>query len=396
VWCFRLSGHRTERSLLSSRFIRSNRSPSSRLSTGPALLAVVAPIVISAVLMAPHGAAANSVPPFSQSPLYSVGIARCTFVDHSRHVVNYSTRPYSVYSPRRTLVTEIRYPTVRVSGGSSELAGATPVQRTGGYPMIVFAHGYDVTPDIYKALLDSWTSAGFVVVAPLFPDEQPSAVAAQHGVNTEGDLVNEPADIAFVTKEILLASAGTPAACPIVRGLVQASEIALAGHSDGATAVGMLAYDHGIDPQGVNYSSLRTGIDYRAVMILSGDENTYQPFANEISRPSLLIVHSLADQCNPIRNGVKFYDDVHQPNKWFLELRSAHHLPPFDGADLSAFRAVAATSIRFLQMSLQGALESPSLVAYGSQQPSIARMFSGGQGPSLLNAPKLVPNCGLN
>lgn len=396
MWCFRLSRRWTARSLPSTRFVRSYRRASSWLSSGPALLAKVAPLVISAVLLAPDGAAANSVPLFSQSPLFSVGVARCTFVDHSRHVVNYSTRPYSVYSPRRTLVTEIRYPTVKVSGASSELAGATPVQRTGGFPMIVFAHGYDVTPDIYKALLDSWTSAGFVVVAPLFPDEQPSAVTAQHGVNTEDDLVNEPADIAFVTKEILLASAGTPVACPIVKGLVQSSEIALAGHSDGATAVGMLAYDHGVDPQGVNYASLRTGIDYRAVMILSGDENTYQPFANEVSRPSLLIIHSLADQCNPIRNGVRFYDDVHQPNKWFLELRSAHHLPPFDGADPSAFRAVVATSIRFLQMSLLGALESPSLVTYGNQQPSTARMFSGGLGPSVLNAPKLVPNCGLN
>ncbi len=396
MWCFRLSRRGTARSLPATRPARSSRGRKSWLSSGPALLAIVAPLVLSAVLIAPDGAAANSVPPFSQSPLFSVGISRCTFVDHSRQVVNYSTRPYSVYSPARTLVTEIRYPTVKVPGVSSELAGATPVQRTGGYPMVVFAHGYDVTPDIYRALLDSWTRAGFVVVAPLFPDEQPSAVKAQHGVNTEDDLVNEPADIAFVTKEILLASVGTPVACPIVKGLVQSSEIALAGHSDGATAVGMLAYDHGVDPQGVNYASLRTGIDYRAVMILSGDENTYQPFANEVSRPSLLIVHSLADQCNPIRNGVRFYDDVHQPNKWFLELRSAHHLPPFDGADPSAFRAVVATSIRFLQMSLLGALESPSLVTYGNQQPSIARMFSGGLGPSVLNAPKLVPNCGLN
>lgn len=362
----------------------------------PRLLAIVAPMAMFAVLFAPNGAAANSVAPFSPAPLFSVGIARCTFVDHSRQVINYSTKPFSVFSTKRTLTTEIRYPIAKVSGGASELAGATPVQRIGGYPMIVFAHGYDVTPDVYRALLDSWTSAGFVVVAPIFPDEKPSAVAAQHGVNTEDDLVNEPADIAFVTRKVLLASTGAPAACPIVKGLVQSSEIALAGHSDGATAVGMLAYDHGVDPQGANYSSLRTGIDYRAVIILSGDENTYQPFANEISRPSLLIVHSLADQCNPIRNGVKFYDDVHQHNKWFLELRRAHHLPAFDGADPSAFRVVAATSIRFLQMSLQGVLESPSLLTYGNQQPAIARMFNGGLGPSLVNAPKLVPNCGLN
>ncbi|NNN09190.1 MAG: chlorophyllase, partial [Acidimicrobiaceae bacterium] len=46
--------------------------------------------------------------------------------------------------------------------------------------MIVFAHGYDVSPDIYSALLNSWVRAGFVVVAPFFPDEKASAVIAQH------------------------------------------------------------------------------------------------------------------------------------------------------------------------------------------------------------------------
>ena len=380
----------------STQCVRPSGRRRSRITLISSLLSIIATLVVPGVLITSQSAGANSVRPFSQSPLYSVGLTRCTFVDHTRQVINYSTTPYSVLSTSRTLVTEVRYPTLRVAGATSEEAGAPPVVRTGGYPMIVFAHGYDVTPDTYRALLDSWTQAGFVVVAPFFPDEKASAVAAQHGVNTENDLVNEPADIAFVTKEVLQASVGTPTGCPIVRGLVQSSEIALAGHSDGATAVGMLAYDHGDDPQGINYTSLRTGVSYRAVMILSGDENTFQPFANEISRPALLIVHSLADQCNPIRNGVKFYDDVHQPNKWFLELRTAHHLPPFDGVDASAFRAVAATSIRFLQMSLQGATPTPNLLAYGNQQPAVARMFSGGPGPTLQNAPKLAQSCGLN
>ncbi len=262
--------------------------------------------------------------------------------------------------------------------------------------MIVFAHGYDVTPYTYAALLDSWARAGFVVVAPFFPDEKSSEVAAQHGANTEGDLANEPGDLAFVTKAVLQASTSESAACPIVDGLVQASEIGLAGHSDGATAVGMLAYDHGDDPQGINYANLRTGVDYRAVIILSGAENTAQSYATEASRPDLLVIHSLTDQCNPIRNDVKLYDDIHQPNKWFLELRTAHHLPPFDGADVPAFRVVAATSIRFLQLSLQGAPPSTSLLAYGNEQPSIARMYSNGLGPTLNNPPRLVQSCGPN
>ena len=375
---------------------RSNERRRFRFTLLASFLTVFATLAIPGVLIAPQSAAADHARPFTQTPLFAAGLARCTFVDHTRSVVNYSTTPFSVLSTSRTLVTEIRYPARLVVGGPDELAGAPPVERPGGYPMIVFAHGDDVTPDTYAALLDSWTRAGFVVVAPFFPDEESSEVAAQHGANTEGDLVNEPADLAFVTKAVLQASTSDPAACPIVNGLVQASEIALAGHSDGATAVGMLAYDHGDDPQGINYASLRTGVDYRAVVILSGDEDTAQSYATEASRPALLVVHSLTDQCNPIRNGVRLYDDIHQPNKWFLELRTAHHLPPFDGADISAFRAVAATSIRFLQMSLQGATPSSSLLAYGNEQPSIARMYGNGVGPTLNNAPRLVQSCGPN
>jgi predicted dienelactone hydrolase len=293
-------------------------------------------------------------------------------------------------------VTEIRYPSQYLAGQPVEVAGATPVELSGGYPMIVFAHGYDVTPDTYGALLDAWVQAGFVVVAPLFPDEQPSAVAAQHGTNTEDDIVNEPADLAFVTEAILQASANATSGCPIVSGLVQASEIALAGHSDGATAVGMLAYDHGDDPQGVNYASLRSGINYRAVIILSGAEDTIQSYATEASHPDLLDIHSLADQCNPIRNGVKLYDDIDQPNKWFLALRTAHHLPPFDGDDVSAFNVVAATSIRFLQMSLQAQTPSVSLLAYGNEHPSVARMYSGALGRAVKVAPRIPESCGPN
>lgn len=362
----------------------------------PLLLAVVVTLTISGVLIAPQRAEADHAHPLTQVPLFAVGLERCTFVDHTRTVTNYSTTPFSVLSARRTLVTEIRYPTKLVVGGSRERVGAPPVERIGGYPLIVFAHGYDVTPDTYAALLDSWARAGFVVVAPFFPDEKPSAVAAQRGANTEWDMVNEPADLAFVTKTVLQASTSASAACPIVNGLVKTSQIALAGHSDGATAVGMLAYDHGLDPQGITYASLRTGVHYRAVIILSGIEDTAQPYATDASRPGLLVVSSLGDQCVPIRNVLRLYDAIHQPNKWFLELRTAHHLPPFDGADASAFKVVAKTSIQFLQLSLQGTTPSTSLLALGNEQPSIARMYSSRPGPTLNDAPRLVESCGPN
>jgi hypothetical protein len=349
----------------------------------------------SLLLAHPASASRSHTVQHAQTPLFSVGLARCTFVDRTRNVLNYSTTPHSILSNDRTLVTEIRYPTSYVVGGPSQINGAAPVARTGGYPMIVFAHGYDVTPDIYAPMLDAWVRAGFVVVAPLFPDENQYAVAAQHGANTEDDLLNEPADITFVTRSLLQASANQSTGCHVVSGLIEASELALAGHSDGATVVGLLTYDRGNDPQGASYASLRAGLDYRAVAILSGDEDRAQSYAPPASHPALLVIQSADDQCNPIRDSVKLYDDIHQSNKWFLELLTAHHLPPFDGVDVPAFQVVAATSSRFFRVSLQGANPTVSLVVFGNEHPTVAEMFTGAPGPTLSNA-NIPESCGRN
>jgi hypothetical protein len=357
------------------------------------LWSVEAVLLVTAFLAAPVGAATRHV---ATPQHFGVGIARCTFVDHSRSVLNYSSRPFRVLSKSRTLVTEIRYPTQLRAGAPAEVKGAAPVELSGGYPTVVFAHGYDVTPDTYAALLDAWVRAGFVVVAPIFPDESAFAVAAQHGANTEGDLANEPGDLVFVTNGVLQASNDESSACPIVNGLVDPSEIALAGHSDGAEAVGMLAYDHGLDPQGVNFATLRTGVSYRSVIILSGAEDTNQSYADEAARPDLLVVQSLADQCNPARFGVQLYDGIHQSNKWFLEFLTAHHLPPFDGADPAAFGVAAALTTSFLQWSLQGLGSSGGLVNVGDGRPGVARMFVGADGPSLLHVAPVRESCGPN
>ena len=262
--------------------------------------------------------------------------------------------------------------------------------------MIVFAHGYDVTPDIFAPLLDAWVRAGFVVVAPLFPDEKSSEVAAQHGANTEGDLVNEPADLAFVTQALVNDSSDGSSNCPVMHGLVNASELALAGHSDGATAVAMLAFDHGLDPQGVNYAALRTGLHFNAVAVFSGAEDRSQSYAAEASHPNLLVVHSRDDQCNPLGNDVTLYNAIHQPNKWFLELQRAHHLPPFDGTDRAAFRVVASTTVSFFRESLQTVAPATTLASYASQNPAVARMYSGTLGLTFERAPKLTAVCSRN
>ncbi len=310
--------------------------------------------------------------------------------------MNFATSPVSVLSNKRTLVTEIRYPIAATAHSPKETPDAAALTRRGGYPLIVFAHGYDVTPDTYAALLDRWTRAGYVVVAPFFPDEQASAVTAQHGADTEGDLANEPADLTFVTREVLRAARDTRAACGVLHGLVDPSQVALAGQSDGANAVATLSYDRGTDPQGVPYSRLGDGLHIRALLVLSGQEEPDRTYATGKHRVALLVVQSREDQCNSPLSAITLYRDVHQNDKWFLELRNAHHLPPYDGADRTAFALVARTTLLFLAASMASTGASFDLGASVRPAPTIGRIYHGDPGPSLRGLPIFEGVCGLN
>jgi hypothetical protein len=157
----------------------------------------------------------------------------------------------------------------------------------------------------------------------------------------------------------------------------------------------MLSYAHGKDPYGRTYQQLRAGLDFRATIVMSGEVNGVDPYGPLAPDPSLLLIQSAADQCNFARNGVQLYRAVHQSNKWFLELRTAHHLPPFDGVDVPAFDVVTHASIRFLQITLGGAGPQSGLVNYGDVDPAVALMFHGGNAP-VIGAPPTVASCGTN
>src|SRR6202022_1175714 len=85
--------------------------------------------------------------------------------------------------PGRDLRTTVRWPVSR----SGQVA-------PGGLPLIVFAHGYNVSAATYSVMLDDLTRAGIVVAAPDFPGES----TALPGPAVESDLVNEPCDMEFV------------------------------------------------------------------------------------------------------------------------------------------------------------------------------------------------------
>lgn len=229
---------------------------------------------------------------------YAVGTRVLRFVDSSR-----LARPLHRRPEARALSIVLRYP--------ASVSGIGAPAAKGPFPLIVFAHGFAVTPATYSRMLASWTRAGYVVAAPVFPLENANAP----GGPQESDLVNEPADISFVISKLLAAAAATGAP---LSGLIDPGRIAVAGQSDGGEAALAVAYSRRLrDPR------------VRAAVILSGAEMSgIGGYSFGAGEPPLLAAQGTADTSNEPRFTYAYFRAAQRP-KYLLRLLGAEHLPPY-------------------------------------------------------------------
>ena len=342
---------------------------------GHALFRLVFPVLSTMAFLftTVSPASANPVAITTSSGTAVVREIHCSFVDSSRSVPDYATQPPSVASKVRSLPTTIWLPPLGVANQPR--------------PLIVFAAGYDSYPGIYASLLSTWAKAGFVVAAPTFPDENPAAVIAQR-TNTEGDLGNEPADLAYVARALEKASVHRVASCPAVAGMIEPHRLVVAGHSDGATAAALFAFGTGSDPQGVPDSVLRAGFSLRAALIFSGAEDGLGPYGAPDPHLPLLMAQSAGDHCNPERDAVELYRAIRVNERFFLLLRTAQHRTPFDGTDPSAFAVVTAVSTQFLRLAIRDRRIGAGFVTSSDQNPAVGVIYTT---PPL--TPILSPDC---
>jgi dienelactone hydrolase len=203
--------------------------------------------------------------------------------------------------------------TIQLPGGKRVPRSVETVVRYpaagSGYPLIVFGHGFALTPARYARLLRAWAEAGYVVAAPVFPLEN----AAAPGGPNESDLINQPKDVSFVLARLLALNARTTG---VLYGKIDPARVAVAGHSDGAETALAVAYDHRFrDPH----------VD--AAVVLSGAALPGMgPFPR--SGPPLLAVQGTADTINAPSSSARFFRLARRP-KFLLWLLGASHLPPY-------------------------------------------------------------------
>ncbi|MHB8263985.1 MAG: alpha/beta hydrolase family protein [Acidimicrobiales bacterium] len=315
-------------------------------------------------------AATTTTRPASTVP-DAVGVRQFTFVDTSRLI--YPPHTATGQPEPRTLVTYLYYPAIRPasrsrtaqangasgSGSGSASSGSAPAGQSSGenrdtaqygpsqinnypraygsrpLPLIVFAHGYEVWPWQYQPLFYSWVNAGFVVAAPVFPLTNPDAPGGPY----EDDIVNQPGDVNFVLSQLLGLNTQPGSS---IAGLIDSSEIGIAGHSDGAETMMAVGYDTCC----INHL-------VKAAAILSGaklyiDGGSYFPGGT----PPLLVVQGTADTINlPVHSQHIYYEAP--PPKYFLQLMGAGHYAPYVHSDRFE-QAVAKVTTDFFLKELVG------------------------------------------
>jgi dienelactone hydrolase len=281
------------------------------------------------------GATTTPLEPIARGPSFAVGLRVLRLVDSSRTI-----RLAHGRSEPRTLVTYVRYPALGAPG-QTDVPDAPAASSGGPFPVVVFGHGFAVTPGIYARLLQSWARAGYVVAAPVFPLENADAP----GGPRESDLGNQPGDVSFVISG-MLAAAGAPGG-PLT-GLLDPAHIAVAGQSDGGETALAAAYSRKLrDP--------RIG----AAVILSGAEMSgVGGFDFSPGGPPLLAAQGTADTINQPRFTDAFFKLAPRP-KFLLRLLGAQHLPPYTSQQ-PQLAIVERTTIAFLDLyfkHMSGALQ---------------------------------------
>jgi dienelactone hydrolase len=327
------------------------RAPRRRRLSSPVRAGALA--LLAAALAAPALAATGGTggpgAAHDPSPGFAVGVRVLRYLDAGRLARPRHRRPFA-----RALPVVVRYPAAAGAPGERDMPGASPARNAGPFPLVVFAHGFAVTPATYSRLLRAWARAGYVVAAPVFPLENANAP----GGPDQSDLVNEPADMSFVITQLLAADAAPDGP---LSGLIDPARIAVAGQSDGGIAALTLAYGkRARDPR------------LHAAVILSGAEMSGIGGYSFAAGPPLLAVQGTADPINAPRYTYAYFAAAARP-KYLLRLLGAGHLPPVT-SEQPQLGVVERTTTAFLDDYARGAGGAAARLAALGDVPGVAAL----------------------
>jgi fermentation-respiration switch protein FrsA (DUF1100 family) len=287
---------------LASRAAVRSGGPRTRPPAAPATTPTsAAPLTTTASV--PTTPSSSPRPPVSPGPPYGVGDQTIVLQDPSRPT---PARGSVAGTPGRVLRTIVR----------------RPIGVTGPLPLVVFAHGYNAEPETYGPLLDAWAAAGYLVAAP----ECPGSARDLPGTPVP-DYAAQARDVSFVITSLLGGRAGP----------VDPNEIAVAGHSDGGTAVTIMALN-------APYTDGRV----KGYINLAGQipPDVPGPWASAPTSGALLVGVGSVDEYGNLSLSTAMFDAARMP-KALLVVPGGDHMGTFVDPSPVA-QAVRSATTRFL------------------------------------------------
>jgi len=200
-----------------------------------------------------------------------------------------------------------------------------PAATPSPWPLIVFASGYNSTPGTYETLLRGWAAAGFEVAAP----RSPGLSSDLPGVS-EANLPQQPGDLSATITQML----ADPTIDP--------NRVALAGHSDGGSAVASVA----LTPE---HADARV----RAFIVVAGAAAGIPGgWGPNNAAPMLVIVGDHDEYGNGRGATRRVYDLANGPKAFVYVIGGTHLGPLIEGTPLAV--STRASTLDFLRATLGG------------------------------------------
>ncbi len=255
-----------------------------------------------------------SAAPYAKTGPYAVGFTARKLADGRRVVIWYPVPPGKTTGhPQQTIdIGGLLSPALqklipaqdRVKYKDNAYADAPAAPTSGGYPVVIFSHGFAGYPEQSVDITTHLASWGFVVAAPDHVERSLDGIlgVAAHGVTKMTDVKVLQATLDLVLKDS--SSSG------LLHGLADAGEVVASGHSAGAGAAYAFA---SADPRVKAWISYSVGFGGRG-----------GPAPKAPTKPGMVMLGT-TDGIIPPAASVKVFDGMQSP-KYLVKIAGAGHL----------------------------------------------------------------------
>lgn len=206
----------------------------------------------------------------------------------------------------RQLPTTVWYPADNSALGG--VLGPRAVAEGGPFPLVIYAHGFNLNSDAGQYLGEHLASHGFIVAAPDFPLSQQNAP----GGPTFDDLVNQPGDLSFVIDAMLEAHAGSEG---LFSGAIDAARIAVVGYSLGGSTAMLLGHHPTLADQRIS-----------AIVSLAGIHAMLSPAFFRFRPLPALVMHGDLDAIVPYAPNAQTALSAGRPDVHLVSIRKGTHV----------------------------------------------------------------------